>query len=61
MPDLVRKVKAGDVTVSELIIGGSIVSTLDKESRKSLEGADLLEGVRAACQAACKRLEGKRS
>jgi CRISPR-associated protein Cst2 len=61
LPELVRKVKAGDVTVAELVIGGSVVSTFDKESRKVFEGATLLEGVRAACQAACKRLEGKRS
>jgi len=61
LPELMRRVNAGDIPPAELIIGGSVVSTLDKESRKLLEGAVLLEGVRAACQAACKRLEGKRS
>lgn len=56
MPDLLRKVRGGDVTPKELVIGGAVVTALAAADRKLLEGATLKEGVRAACEAACERL-----
>jgi CRISPR-associated protein Cst2 len=56
-PELVRKVKAGDVKASELVIGGAVLDVLSKEDRLALEGAALLPGVVAACEEACKRLK----
>ncbi|HMU41073.1 MAG TPA: DevR family CRISPR-associated autoregulator [Pseudomonadota bacterium] len=53
---LVRKVKAGDIQASELIIGGSIIDGLSQEERKAMEGAALFAGVMAACQEVCRRL-----
>jgi CRISPR-associated protein Cst2 len=56
-PELLRKVRGGDVKPSELIIGGAVGETLTKDARAALQGATLLAGVRAACEAACQRLK----
>jgi CRISPR-associated protein Cst2 len=50
-------VRAGDVPARELVLGGAVVETLSEAERQVLEGAQLLPGVRAACEAACQRLE----
>lgn len=57
IPDLVRKVKAGDIPANELILGGAVTSVLSEDDRAALKGAVVLPGVRAACEEACKRLE----
>ena len=51
-PEIVRKVKAGDIVPGELVLGGAI----DADDRGAMSGAEYHEGVRAACQAACARL-----
>ena len=56
IPEILRKVKAGDIKASELIIGGAVVDTLSREDRAALEGAALLPGVVAACNEASQRL-----
>lgn len=55
--ELLRKLRAGDLRPSELVLGGRVVSELDAESRALLAGADLHEGVQAAAAAVCARLE----
>lgn len=61
LPELVRKVKAGDIPAKELVLGGAVVDGLGAEEREALSGAELHAGVVAACQSACRRLEaGKR-
>lgn len=59
IPALVRKVRSGDIRASELVIGGAVVAGLTEQERKDLEGAKLLDGVRAACEEVCKRLGAK--
>ena len=56
MPEILRKVRGGDIAAKELVIGGAVVATLDADARKALEGAALFDGARPACEAACKRL-----
>lgn len=56
-PELLRKVKAGDVKAAELIIGGALVTTLTDDERRELAGAELFDGVVAACEAACSRVD----
>lgn len=58
MPEILRKVKGGDIAARELVIGGAITDTLDAQARGILEGAVILDGVRPACEAACTRLPG---
>jgi CRISPR-associated protein Cst2 len=58
IPDLVRKVVAGDIAASELVMGGAITESLSGEARENLAGATLLPGVVAACEAVCTRLTG---
>ncbi len=60
IPDLLRKVAAGDVKAKELIIGGIIVDSMGEKNRATLAGggAVLKPGVLAACEAACERLPG---
>jgi CRISPR-associated protein Cst2 len=55
--ELLRKVRAGDVKASELILGGAVVAGLDADARKALEGASLNDGVLAACEVLCQRME----
>jgi CRISPR-associated protein Cst2 len=49
-------VRSGDVPAEELIIGGAIVEALTAPEEKSLSGANLQKGVRAACAAAQEKL-----
>ncbi|MBI5488455.1 MAG: type I-B CRISPR-associated protein Cas7/Cst2/DevR [Deltaproteobacteria bacterium] len=56
MPDLLRKVRAGDVKPAELVLGGAVVGLLSDADREALKGAALELGVKAACETACKRL-----
>lgn len=56
IPDILRKVKAGDIQPGELILGGLVTHGLTKEDLALLHGAIVLPGVRAACEAACARL-----
>jgi CRISPR-associated protein Cst2 len=55
--ELVRKVRAGDIPAGELVLGGAVVEALGAGEREALAGAELLPGVRAACEAVCRRLE----
>lgn len=52
IPEVVRKVKAADIAMGELVLGGAIAP----DDRAALDGAEYHEGVRAACQSACARL-----
>ena len=61
IPELLRKVRAGDVKASELLIGGAIVEGLSVDDRKALSAAALFGGVVAACDAACKRIASEMS
>lgn len=54
--EIVRKVRAGDIAPAELVIGGAILQHLSEEDRTGLRGAELYEGVRNACESACKRI-----
>ena len=56
MTELVRKVRAGDILAAELVIGGRCVQELMDPDREALLGAQLFDGVRAACEAACHRI-----
>lgn len=58
IPEIIRKVRAGDIKASELFIGGAIVERLANEEREALRGASIHDGVRAAGEAACARLAG---
>jgi CRISPR-associated protein Cst2 len=55
-PDLMRKVRAGDVPAAELTIGGAVVEQLGEDEKQTLAGARLHAGVRAAVAAACAKL-----
>jgi len=57
MPEIIRKVRAGDIDPKDLIVGGAILSSLSDADRSALRGTDLHDGVRAACEAACKRID----
>lgn len=57
--EIIRKTRAGDIIADELVIGGWIVSALSDRERAALKGAALHEGVRAACEEACRRLRVK--
>lgn len=54
--EVIRKTRAGDIKPAELIVGGAIVGSFNDEERKVLGGAQLHEGVLAACAAACERI-----
>ncbi len=54
--DILRKVRAGDIASSELLVGGAVVEQLDAAALKALEGAQVLAGVKATCEAACERV-----
>jgi CRISPR-associated protein Cst2 len=56
--EILRKVRGGDIAAKELFLGGAVVATLDDNARRILEGATVLDGVRPACEAACKKLPG---
>jgi len=59
-PALVQKVKDGDIEAKELFIGGSIVHSLNDETKKALTGATIsnggASGVKAAAEAVKKEI-----
>jgi len=55
-PQLLDRVRAGDISASELVIGGSVVGLLGDPEKNVLKGAKLIDGVRAAADEACKRI-----
>jgi CRISPR-associated protein Cst2 len=59
-PELVQKVKDGDINAKELFIGGSIIHSLDEETKKALVGAKISNsggtGVKAAAEAVKKEI-----
>jgi CRISPR-associated protein Cst2 len=57
MGDIVRRVRAGDIAGKELLVGGSVLNQLSEDDRAALRGAELHEGVRSACEAACNRIQ----
>jgi CRISPR-associated protein Cst2 len=57
IPELLRKVRAGDIRASELIIGGPILERLSPDDRNVFDEAKTFAGVRAACEATCARIE----
>lgn len=54
--DIVRKVRAGDIAPGELILGGAVIENLDEAARAALKGAQVLAGIKAACEVACDRV-----
>lgn len=54
--EIIRRTRAGDIGAKELVLGGAIIGHLSEEDRAALKGAELYEGVRAACESACKRI-----
>jgi CRISPR-associated protein Cst2 len=57
--EIIRKTRAGDIAADELVVGGGVVSTLGGQERAALKGAALHEGIRAACEDACRRFKVK--
>ena len=55
-PAILQKVADGDIDASELIIGGSIVTTLDDAAKETLKSAFISSGVKAAAQELKKRI-----
>jgi CRISPR-associated protein Cst2 len=55
-PQLLDRVRAGDIAANELVIGGSVVATLGDSEKSALKGAKLIDGVRAAADEACARI-----
>ena len=55
-PELLRRVKAGDVDASELIVGGQLAETETGRKLKKA-GADVHAGIKAATEATLNRLE----
>jgi len=54
---VLQKVKDGDIDPKELFIGGSIVHSLDEESKKLLSGATISNGGKAGVKAAAEALK----
>ena len=48
---VLEKVESGDITASELFIGGKISESLDKKMLEFLEGASIHRGIKSAAQA----------
>lgn len=57
MDEIIRKVRAKDIRAEELVVGGAVLDALDEDAKKALHGASLHGGVRAACAAACARID----
>jgi CRISPR-associated protein Cst2 len=55
IPNVLRRVRAGDIDAQELIIGGSLASSQDAEELKGL-GASVHSGVKKAAEAVRERL-----
>jgi len=56
-PALIEKIKDGDIDAKELFIGGSIVHSLDEETKKQLSGATISNGGKAGVNAAAEALK----
>ena len=56
-PALVQKVKDGDIDAKELFIGGSIVHSLDEETKKALAGATISNGGAVGVKVAAEALK----
>lgn len=56
-PALLEKIKDGDIDAKELFIGGSIVHSLDEETKKQLSGATISNGGKAGVKAAAEALK----
>lgn len=56
-PALLEKIKDGDIDAKELFIGGSIVHSLDEETKKQLSGATISNGGNAGVKAAAETLK----
>lgn len=50
MEQVLQRVKSGDIVASELVIGGSVVDSLDQDDKEVLKGAVLCSGVCEAGQ-----------
>lgn len=57
IPEILRKVAAKDIDARELHIGGAVVADLSPRDREILAGAHLFDGVKAACESACRKVE----
>lgn len=55
--ELLRKVRGGDVPAKELVIGGAILAKLTDGDREVLKDAALFDGVLAACEEVCTRID----
>ncbi len=55
-PQLLDRVRAGDIAASELVIGGAVVRQLSDEDKAVLKGASLLDGIKAAAEEVCGRV-----
>lgn len=55
LPDLIRRVRGGDIDPRELVIGGSVADSL--RDIAAFEGAALHAGVTAAADEICRRLQ----
>jgi len=57
-PELVRRIKAGDIKAEELVVGGPVMSADCKTGKDLRESGvkSLYEGVKAALDEACKRI-----
>lgn len=55
--EILRKVQARDIQASELVLGGAILSALGEEDKETLKDATCRDGVLAACEEACNRIE----
>ena len=51
---IIAKVEAGDISATELVIGGAVVARLNATARNTLSGAVLCAGIKQAVEAACK-------
>lgn len=48
MRKVIERVASGDVPASELVVGGSVIASLEQQELEILRGATLVPGVRAA-------------
>ncbi|MBI4700883.1 MAG: DevR family CRISPR-associated autoregulator [Deltaproteobacteria bacterium] len=55
VPEVVRRVEAGDIDAKELVVGGALVATPAGDSLKRL-GATVVPGVKAAAEEVAKRM-----
>ena len=62
IPELERRVRAGDVDPKELVVGGALAAEENPCTEYlSREGAMLFDGVKSAVEAACGRIREKLS